>query len=85
MFTVKAELDPMDGSGVRNVSLFAADHIKVNRYLGGCEGGKWEVDLYDAKGSLVASLFVGSGPELYCGVFIMNAAGKTVERVISAS
>lgn len=90
MFIVKAEMRETGptSTGQANYSLFQAERVRVRRSrMASSEGQdpQWEVELQDQHNFSHETLYVGPGLEHYCGVFIMNERGKTVDRVVYTS
>lgn len=86
MFIVKAEVEPTDGSGVRNATLFQAHRVRIAKRSQSTPGGHdFEVELIDQQNHIHDTLLIGNGIEYFNVAFVMNENGKTVDRVLPAT
>jgi hypothetical protein len=85
MFIVKAEVEPTDGSGVRNATLYQAHRVRIAKRSSSTQGAHdFEVELMDQSNHIHDTLLIGHGIEYFNAAFIMNESGKTVDRVVPA-
>lgn len=85
MFIIKAEVEPTDGSGVRNCTLYQAHRVRIAKRPSNTPGAHdFEVELMDQQNMPHDVLLIGSSIEYFNAASIMNESGKTVDRVLAA-
>lgn len=88
MFTVKAEVNTQTGPTTFQLYQAASVHVRKANMNGQNAPGmppyvapEIEIELQDEQNRNVRFLYVGTGLDHYCAVYVMNERGKTVQSI----